>query len=314
MHCFGVDIGGTSVKIGLFSKEDGLIEKWEIPTQKGNDPEACLMGIARSIKTCLERRGMAKKDIAGIGMTAPGPISKDGVLYHAVNIGWGEVWLSKEAERIIGIAPVYVGNDASVAALGEHTFGAGVETKNMLMVTLGTGVGGGVIVDGHIVSGKDGIAGEIGHTTVNPFEEEYCNCGNRGCTEQYASATGMVRIAKKFLAKSQLESSLREFEPLTVKDLWDCGRDGDELALEIIAEVSNMLGISLANASYIFDPEMIVIGGGVSLAGEFLRSTIEQAFLHYMRLGSKHKEVRLAKLRNDAGIYGAAAMVFDESL
>lgn len=309
-YCFGVDIGGTSIKMGLFSRKNGLLEKWEIPTKKGSDPSLLLKDISEAIDKCLCEKGLGKKDIAGVGLTAPGPVTEDGLLRGTVNIGWGDVFLGKEAENIFGISPVLVGNDARVAALGEFTFGAGEEVSSLLLITLGTGVGGGVILNGQIHSGKTGTAGEIGHITINPFETISCNCGKKGCLEQYASATGMVRVAENFLKETDKPSLLRELDKITAKDLWEKAKDGDELALDITKYVSRLLGMAIANACYIVDPDMIVIGGGVSQAGNFLLDMIHKAYAENVFPHCRDKKFALAKLLNDAGIYGAAAMVF----
>lgn len=309
-YCFGVDIGGTTVKIGLFSRKEGLLEKWEIPTRKGAKPTPLLADIKYEIEECLRRNGLKKEKLAGIGMAAPGPVTEDGCLRGTVNIGWGDVFLGKEAEDFIGVSPIFIGNDARVAALGEYTFGAGKEVSSLLMVTLGTGVGGGVVLNGKILAGVSGTAGEIGHMTMNPYEEERCNCGKKGCLEQYASAQGMVRVARKALANTDKPSALREIDVLTAKKLWDAGKMGDAMALELTEYIGTMLGLAIANACYIIDPEMIVLGGGVSQAGEFLLDKVQKAYAENVFPHCRNKKFSLAKLRNDAGIFGAAALVF----
>ncbi len=312
-YCFGVDIGGTTIKMGLFSREGGLLQKWEIPTKKGTNPKPLLGDIAEEMEKCLSQNGIKKDEIAGVGMAAPGPVNEDGLLRGAVNIGWGDVFLGEEAEKIMGISPVFIGNDASFAALGEYTFGAGKDASSLIMITLGTGVGGGVVLNGQILMGKTGTAGEIGHTTINPFETLSCNCGKKGCLEQYASATGMVRMAEKFLMESDKPSTLRQFDKITAKELWDQAKKGDEMALDIAKYVSRLLGMAIANACYIVDPEMIVIGGGVSKAGQFLLEMIQRAYAENVFPHCRDKKFALAKLHNDAGIHGAAAMVFKKS-
>ena len=277
-YCFGIDIGGTTVKIGLFSEAGEILDRWEIPTRKGNDPAELLKDVQISLENCMQEKGMAKADILGIGMAAPGPVTADGVLQNAVNIGWGSVKLGEEAEKIIGISPVRIGNDARVAALGEAAFGAGKEAESMLMVTLGTGVGGGTVLQGKILTGVSGVAGEIGHMTIDPYEMEYCGCGKKGCLEQYASATGMVRIAERFLQESKEDSVLRGKEKITAKDLWDAAKNGDALADEITDFVCSRLGAAIANAIYLVDTEMVVIGGGVSSAGQLLLEKVEKAY------------------------------------
>ena len=312
-YCFGVDIGGTTIKLGLFSRKDDLLEKWEIPTIKGSDPTPLLRDISKEIETCLDKKGLKKEDLAGIGMTAPGPVTEEGLVRGTVNIGWGDVFLRDQAQNIFGISPVFVGNDARVAALGEYTFGAGQGVSSLLMVTLGTGVGGGIIQNGKILTGKTGTAGEIGHMTMNPFETIFCNCGKKGCLEQYVSARGMVRVAENFLKESDKTSLLRKLEKITAKDLWESAKKQDALALDITKYVTRLLGMAIANACYIVDPEMVVIGGGVSQAGQFLLEMIQKEYTVNVFPHCREKKFALARLRNDAGIYGAAAMVFEKN-
>ena len=317
-YCFGIDIGGTTVKIGLAAEDGTLLEGWEIPTRREPTPEGLLLDIRVSILDRLDReldRGKKQKirraDILGIGMAAPGAVTADGILHVAVNICWGDLELEKEAERIIGISPVCVGNDARLAALGEAAYGAGVGARSMLMVTLGTGVGGGVVLNGKVLMGESGVAGEIGHMTVNPFETVRCNCGKAGCLEQYASATGMVRVAQQVLAKRREDSLLRQKE-VTAATLWAAARAGDALATEITDAVSAYLGMALANAMYLVDTEKIVFGGGVSKAGELLLQKVEKAYRSRVFAHSREKEFLLAKLGNAAGMRGAAALLLQK--
>ena len=312
-YCFGIDIGGTTVKIGLFSETGEMTARWEIPTRKGEDPSGLLEDVKVSLAGCMAERNILQENILGIGMTAPGPVTDDGVLHNAVNIGWGAVKLAEEAERIIGISPVRIGNDARVAALGEAVYGAGKGVKSMLMLTLGTGVGGGVVLDGKILMGESGVAGEIGHMTIDPYETQKCGCGKTGCLEQYASATGMVRVAEDFLAERTECSVLQECKELTAKNLWDAAKAGDSLANEITDFVCNRLGIALANAIYLVDTEMIVLGGGVSAAGQFLLDKVEAAYRKKVFAHSRDKKFVLAELGNDAGIRGAAALVLQSA-
>ena len=312
-YCFGIDIGGTTVKIGLFSEVGEMLDRWEIPTRKGNDPAELLKDVKISLENCMQEKRMAKEDILGIGMAAPGPVSADGVLQNAVNIGWGSVKLGEEAEKIIGISPVRIGNDARVAALGEAAFGAGKNAESMLMVTLGTGVGGGIVLNGKILTGVSGVAGEIGHMTIDPYETECCGCGKKGCLEQYASATGMVRIAERFLQESKEASVLRRMGKITAKNLWDAAKNGDALADEITDFVCSRLGTAIANAIYLVDTEMVVIGGGVSSAGQHLLEKVEKAYQERVFAHSRNKKFVLAELGNDAGIMGAAALILADT-
>ena len=308
-YCFGIDIGGTTVKIGLVAETGEIVSRWEVPTRKGSDPAGLLEDVKTSLENCMAERNMEKADILGIGMAAPGPVTEDGVLHGCVNIGWGDVDLDDLAEDVIGISPVRIGNDARVAALGEAAYGAGKDAESMLMVTLGTGVGGGVVLDGKILMGMSGVAGEIGHMTIDPYETETCGCGKKGCLEQYASATGMVRAAERFLKEKDSDSVLRQKEAVFAKDLWDAAKAGDKLANEIVDFVCDRLGSALANAIYLVDTEMIVIGGGVCAAGQFLLDKVENAYNGKVFAHSRNKKFALAKLGNDAGIMGAAALI-----
>lgn len=308
-YCFGIDIGGTTVKIGLFSGDGEIITRWEVPTRKGSDPTGLLQDVKTSLENCMAERNLKKENIVGIGMAAPGPVSADGVLHGCVNIGWGDVDLKTQAEKIFGISPVRIGNDARVAALGEATYGAGKGAGSMLMVTLGTGVGGGVVLDGKILMGTSGVAGEIGHMTIDPYETEHCGCGKKGCLEQYASATGMVRVTKKFLQEKNEDSVLRKKEIISAKDLWDAAKAEDALANEITDFICDRLGSAIANAIYLVDTEKVVIGGGVSAAGQFLLEKVESAYQSKVFWHCRNKKFALAKLGNDAGIRGAAALI-----
>ena len=311
-YCFGIDIGGTTVKIGLVAENGEIVTRWEVPTRKGSDPSGLLEDVKASLENCMAERNIVKENILGIGMAAPGPVTSDGVLHGCVNIGWGDVDLDDLAEEIIGISPVRIGNDARVAALGESAYGAGKGAESMLMVTLGTGVGGGVVLNGQILMGNSGVAGEIGHMTMDPYETEKCGCGRKGCLEQYASATGMVRAAERFLRERTDDSVLRQLEKVTAKNLWDAAKAGDALANEITDFVCDRLGSALVNATYLADPEMIVIGGGVCAAGRFLLDKIEKAYQEKVFAHSRNKKFALAELGNDAGIRGAAALILQD--
>ncbi len=312
-YCFGIDIGGTTVKIGLVAESGAILHRWEVPTRKESDPTGLLEDVQASLEDFMAERSIKKEDILGIGMDAPGPVTEDGVLHGTPNIGWGDVELAKLAEEILGISPVNIGNDARVAALGEAVYGAGRGAKSMLMVTLGTGVGGGVVLNGKILMGASGVAGEIGHMTVDPYETEHCGCGKRGCLEQYASATGMVRVAEKFLRDQEMDSSLRKLEKVTAKDLWAAAAAGDRLAEDITDFVCDRLGSAIANAIYLVDTEMVVFGGGVSAAGQLLLDKVEKAYREKVFPHSRDKKFALAQLGNDAGIKGAAALILQDA-
>lgn len=301
--CFGVDIGGTTVKMGIFSVEGSLLKKWEIPTVG----ETVLKDVAKEIEKELGAE-YKKEDCTGIGIDVPGPVNGDGEVSVCVNLHWGRVQVKKEMEALTGIE-TKVGNDANAAALGEQWQGGGKGHKSLVMITLGTGVGGGVIVDGKIIAGAAGAAGEIGHICVNPDEIRRCNCGKPGCLEQYASATGVVRLAKTAIEEGKHKTSLIDDGNLTAKAVLDAAKSGDELGVFVLEKLGYYLGIAAGHIAQIVDPEVFVIGGGVSKAGTIITDTVEKYYNRFVMDALKGKEFRLAELGNDAGMYGCAAMV-----
>lgn len=308
-YCFGVDIGGTTVKMGLFQTTGELVDKWEIPTKVQNQGEAILPDVAASIEKKLEEYRIAKTEVVGIGMGVPAPVLRGGIVKDTVNLGWGYKEVKKELEELSGIR-VKVANDANLAALGEMWKGGGAGHQNLVMVTLGTGVGGGVILDGRILTGVNGGAGEIGHLFVEPGETEPCGCGKCGCLEQYASATGIVRIAKRHLKENQKETILKS-EQVTAKDVFDAVKAGDEVAMEIAEIFGRYLGHALANVSAVVDVEVFVIGGGVSRAGEVLLGYVRKYYIEKAFWAHRDAAFALAKLGNDAGIYGGAKLALE---
>lgn len=312
-YAFGVDIGGTTVKMGLFDREGCVLDKWEIPTVKDNEGASVLPDVAQSILAKMKEKNLELDDLEGIGIGVPGAVDKEGNLVNgAVNIGWKSFNIPKVMNAYINV-PVKAANDANSAAFGEMWQGGGKGYDDIVMITLGTGVGGGVVVDQKIIAGRHGLAGEIGHTHARDDETEYCNCGSRGCLEQVASATGIVREAKRFLDSSGDESVLRDIEEsrLTAKDVIDAAKAGDGLAMEVVECVGYYLGRALAQLALTIDPEIFVIGGGVSRAGQFLIDIIQKYYEEYETLSEDRPLIGLARLGNDAGIYGAARMVLD---
>ena len=307
-YCFGIDVGGTTVKCGLFRTDGTLVEKWEIPTRKENKGDQILPDVAAAVNAKMEEKGISKEEVEGVGIGVPGPVNSKGEVSRAVNLFWGYKNVVGEMEELTGLH-AEAGNDANVAALGEAWKGAAAGSSDVIMVTLGTGVGGGIIVDGKIVTGHHGAGGEIGHANVDHHETESCNCGNRGCLEQYASATGIVRVAKRAMEASDEESVLRGFSRLSAKNVLDAYKEGDKLAAKVMDEVGEKLGSALAVFACVVDPEAIVIGGGVSRAGQPLIDCIETHYKKYAFSACKETPIILAKLGNDAGIYGSARMV-----
>lgn len=314
-YCFGIDIGGTTVKCGLFTSEGLVMDKWEVPTDKADCGKNILRDIAVAAVAKLKAGNLLAEDITGIGVGVPGPVEMQSIVKGCVNLGWGEYnvkeELEKEFESLIGSKfAVTVENDANVAALGELWQGGGKGYKSLVMVTLGTGVGGGIILNGRILSGANGAAGEIGHMPVLYDEPDSCNCGKRGCLEQIASATGIVRHARRCMARINMISGLRDIpeDKLTAKDVFDAFVNKDELAELIVNEVCDYLATALAHITCVVDPEVIVIGGGVSKAGSILTDTVSKYYKEKAFGACKNTPIALATLGNDAGIYGAAGL------
>ena len=312
-YCFGIDIGGTTVKCGLFTTEGELLEKWEIKTRTEENGKAILPDVAETILKKMEEKGIAKADVIGVGVGVPGPVVKEREVQVAVNLHWGRTMLADVLEELLGQIPVKVGNDANVAALGEMWKGGGRGCQNGVMVTLGTGVGGGIIINGSIVGGVHGAGGEIGHMKVSETETETCGCGKRGCLEQYASATGIVRLTKQRLAADDAKTSLRSLPEVTAKDVFDAAKAGDTVAQELVEEVGRILGGALGSIAVVIDPEMFVIGGGVSRAGQILLDAVQKHFKERVFKSCQETKFVLASLGNDAGMYGCAKMIFNKN-
>lgn len=310
-YIYGIDIGGTTVKMGLFDEKGDMLEKWEIVTRKENNGENILPDIVKSIKEKNTEKSIETDDILGIGMGVPGPITEDGRVLKCANLGWGIFSVADEMSKLTGVEKVKVGNDANVAALGEQWRGGGRDFDNIVMVTLGTGVGGGIIMDGKILTGENGAAGEIGHITVNPKETLTCGCGCKGCLEQYSSATGVIRMAKERLEASDKPSELRKFaaDEIGGKEVFDAYKAGDELAAEAVNEFAIYLGMGLGNVASVVDTQAFVIGGGLSKNGPVVIDIVKEQYKKNVMFALKNTEFRLAELGNDAGMYGAVRMV-----
>ncbi len=310
--CIGVDVGGTSVKLGLFELDGTLVDKWEVPTRKEEGGKYILGDVAASIRKVLGEKNIDLENVAGAGLGVPGPVMPDGYVEVCVNLGWRDMNPQRELSALLDGLPVKSGNDANVAALGEMWQGGGKGYTDIVMVTLGTGVGGGVIIDEKIVAGKHGLGGEIGHIHVRDEETEHCNCGGVGCVEQIASATGIAREARRRMAASDVPSAMRKYgDSITAKEVLDEARAGDAMALEVVELVGRYLGVMLAQVAMTVDPEIFVIGGGVSRAGQFLIDVIWKYYDHYSPISQNKGKIGLATLGNDAGIYGAARLMLD---
>ncbi len=309
-YAFGVDIGGTTIKMGFFETSGKMLDRWEIKTNTENNGASILEDVARAVDTKLAQESISKDEVQGIGIGVPGPVKADGTVNKCVNLGWGVINVAEQLQSLSGLS-VKVGNDANVAALGEMWQGGGKGHRDVVMVTLGTGVGGGIIIDGKMVAGATGAGGEIGHIMVNEDEIELCGCGKCGCLEQYASATGIVRMAKRKLAITTEETSLKALTEVTAKDIFDAAKEGDVVALELVDELGRILGTALANIACVVNPEIFVIGGGVSKAGNILIDNVKKNFVERTFHACRETKFALASLGNDAGMYGCVQMLLD---
>lgn len=308
-YAFGVDIGGTTVKMGLFETTGVLLDTREIPTRTVDGGKNILSDIAEAVGNKIVEKDMEKDDVEGIGMGVPGPVGPDGTVLKCVNLGWGVFNVEKELSELTGFK-VKAGNDANVAALGEMWQGGGKGFKSMVMVTLGTGVGGGIIIDEHILPGTTGAAGEIGHIPMRDDEEECCGCGKKGCLEQYASATGIVRMTRKYLEENPGKDTVLK-GIFTAKDIFDAAKEGDDVAVLMVENLGTMLGKACASIACVINPEAFVIGGGVAKAGQILLDTIEKHYQDYAFHASKETPFKAATLGNNAGIYGGVRLVLE---
>ncbi len=309
-YAYGVDIGGTTVKIGFFETTGKLIETWEIPTRTENSGELILSDIAASIKENNKKHGIETADLEGIGMGVPGPVKDDGTVLKCVNLGWGVFNVEQSLSVLCGGVKVKAGNDANVAALGEMWQGGGKGHEDVVMITLGTGVGGGIIRGGKIVAGVNGAAGEIGHIPMKDDETELCGCGKKGCLEQYASANGLVSVAEKYIAAHRdVDTELDLNAGFTAKDVCDAAKSGDKAGAEAVEESMRLLGKAMASVACVIDPEVFVIGGGLSKAGNIIIDTAAKYYREYAFHASRDTKIKLATLGNAAGMYGGVKMV-----
>ena len=310
-YAFGIDLGGTTAKIGLFTTSGALLEKWEVATDTSHAGEHILENLAAAILGKMKEQGIQPEQVEGVGIGVPGPVlDSSTVPIVCANLGgWGERNVSAQLSGLLDGLKVLVGNDANVAALGEIWMGAAKGAKNAVMVTLGTGVGGGVVVNGKVIDGVHGAGGEIGHITVNRHETAVCGCGKRGCLEQYSSATGVVRCMKKLLDENPDTPCVLRGTEFAAKDVFDAARNGDALAAREVDEMSDTLGMALANIASTVDPEAFLVGGGVARAGDVLFAPLNKHFQEYAFKSCRETPIKQASLGNDAGIYGAVRLI-----
>lgn len=311
----GVDLGGTSVKLAILTNQGEVQEKWSIQTNILDEGSHIVPDIIASIQHKLETHGLTKHDFLGIGMGSPGVVdSKNGTVIGAYNLNWKtQQPIKEQVEAALGI-PFFIDNDANVAALGERWVGAGGNNPDVVFMTLGTGVGGGVIASGNLIHGTAGAGGELGHITVDVEEPFACTCGKKGCLETVASATGIVNLARRYADRyagdAKLKALIDDGQAVTAKDIFDLAKEGDDLALIVYKHFSHYLGMACANIAAVLNPAYIVIGGGVSAAGDFLlegvRAVFEENSFPQIRTSTT---LSLATLGNDAGVIGAASLV-----
>ena len=310
-YAFGIDLGGTTAKIGLFTTSGALLEKWEVATDTSHAGEHILENLAAAVLDKMKEKSIQPEQVEGVGIGVPGPVLDSSIVpIVCANLGgWGERNVSAQLSGLLDGLKVLVGNDANVAALGEIWMGAAKGAKNAVMVTLGTGVGGGVIVNGKVIDGAHGAGGEIGHITVNRHETAVCGCGKRGCLEQYSSATGVVRCMKKLLDENPDTPCVLRGTEFAAKDVFDAARNGDALAAREVDEMSDTLGMALANIASTVDPEAFLVGGGVARAGDVLFAPLNKHFQEYAFKSCRETPIKQASLGNDAGIYGAVRLI-----
>ena len=310
-YAFGIDLGGTTAKVGLFTTAGALLEKWEVPTDSSEKGIRILPNLAAAILGKMEEKGLTPDQVEGVGIGVPGPVQKSSVVpIVCANLGgWGQQDVAANLSGLLKGLKVLVGNDANVAALGEIWMGAAKGCRSAVMVTLGTGVGGGVVVDGKVVEGAHGAGGEIGHITVNRHETAVCGCGKRGCLEQYSSATGVVRCMKLLLEENPNTPCILRGTDFAAKDVFDAARAGDPLAAKEVDQMTDLLGLALASIASTTDPEVFLVGGGVARAGDVLFQPLAAHYKEYAFKSCRETPIKQASLGNDAGIYGAVRLI-----
>jgi glucokinase len=307
-YCIGIDLGGTTTKFGLFDLDGNLHQRWQISTDTSESGKYILENIMKSLKNTLLDSQVKDSQVEGIGIGVPGLATGDGHVTIAANLGWSNVKVADKLRELSGM-PVLVSNDANVAAMGEMWKGSGKDHKNLVMITIGTGIGAGIIIDEQIVNGLFGGGGEIGHMPIVYDETTFCGCGRKGCLEQAASATGMIKTAKSYLRESKEESALTYIEPITLPAIFEAAKSGDPIATRVVERAGRFLGLALATITCVLDPEVYIIGGGVSKAGQYFLDIIKKHYKENVMNVCSETKIIAAKLGNDAGIYGAARMV-----
>lgn len=311
-YVFGIDVGGTSVKIGFLSEDGKLIDRFSVPTDTTNDGENILSDIAKAIKAFILRKNINEDDILGYGFGLPGPVHDDFVV-RCPNLGWVSVPMKEAFNKVLGKnVLVKATNDATAAAVGEYW--QQNMKENMVFFTLGTGVGGGIVINHQGLDGVHGAGAEVGHIKVEYNHPKDCTCGLKGCLETVASIRGVIGIARDLIKENKLETKLVDSEALNPKVIFDAAKENDPLALEVVERVSDYLGLAAASIAVTVDPKVFLIGGGISNAGKILTNAVSRHYLKYAHFGVKDIRFELAKLGNDAGMYGAAYLIISDRI
>ena len=313
-HYLGIDIGGTAVKLGIVNEAGAVLAKAEESVSFDGYRTPILTTVLKAAQAFLAAQSVPAESLAGIGVSATGQIdSRKGIVAGTCGNfpNYINSPIQAELERLFGL-PVTVANDANCMTLGEVWVGGAKGYTDVIGVTLGTGVGGGVIVNGKVIDGAHGAGGEIGHITVNPHETAVCGCGKHGCLEQYSSATGVVRCMKKLLDENPDTPCTLRGTDFAAKDVFDAARAGDALAAREVDEMTDILGMALASIASTTDPEMFMVGGGVARAGDVLFNPLREHFKTYAFSSCRETPIVAATLGNDAGIYGAVRLIVGE--
>lgn len=306
----GVDLGGTNIAVGVLSETGEILGKVSRPTRPKREPSEVINDIVYTIQDALDAAKINKSDIKAIGIGIPGMANKEGVVVDCVNLYWKNVPLRQPIEEVFGI-PVLIENDATVAGLAEYEMGKMKGAESGVFITLGTGIGGGIVIDGKVRSGFNGVGSEIGHMAIG--DNFYnCNCGQNGCLETFASSTAVIKYAQKIIRERNPETLIMEMtsgsiDGINGEIIFEAAKKGDEIANEVVDRCVKYLARGITNLIQVLDPEVIVLGGGIANAGEFLRKKVEDRveetkFVKSFPVG----HIKLAKLKNDAGIIGAA--------
>ena len=312
MYYLGIDLGGTHMAIGVVNKDGSIIAKAETPTLPERPYQELVSDMVKCMRTAMQEANVTEDEIASIGIGIPGTADRNGVVIFCTNLGWHNIPLREEIQKHIN-KPVYIDNDANVAGWAEYAAGVSRGTDTSVFLTLGTGVGAGIVINGKLWAGRHNVAAEYGHLVINADDGEPCTCGKSGCTERYCSATAIIRMGREACEKNPgclLETRCGgDLNKLNAKIIIDAAKEGDAIAMSVFNRYANYLTIAVNNIISFLDPDMIVLGGGVSHAGQFLLDAINERLPKYLMYPTlETPAIALAELGNNAGIIGAALL------